>query len=231
MYTRYTWSPPARASVAVEASDERFPVRRIFCVGRNYADHVREMGGDPKSDPPVFFTKAADSIVASGSTIVYPPRTADLHHEVELVVALRSGGSDIAAEHAAAHVFGYAVGNDLTRRDLQSQLRGKGLPWDMAKAFDAAAQIGAILPADKFDPLSAQAIWLEVNGERRQHSQLSQMIWSVSEIIASLSSFVTLAAGDLIYTGTPEGVGPLVRGDAVRAGIDGLPPLEFRIAS
>ena len=231
MYTRYTWSPPARASVAVEGVDDRFPVRRIFCVGRNYADHVREMGGDPKSDPPVFFTKPADAIVASGSTIAYAPHTSNLHHEVELVVALKSGGSDIAQEHALSHVFGYAVGNDLTRRDLQHQLREKGLPWDMAKAFDAAAQISAILPAERFGAVDSQAIWLEVNGQKRQQSQLSQMIWSVPEIIQILSSYVTLAAGDLIYTGTPDGVGPLERGDAVRAGIDGLPPLEFRIAS
>lgn len=230
MYTRYTWSPPARASVAVEGVDDRFPVRRIFCVGRNYADHVREMGGDPKIDPPVFFTKPADSIVASGSTIAYAPQTSNLHHEVELVVALKSGGSDIAQEHALSHVFGYAVGNDLTRRDLQHQLREKGLPWDMAKAFDAAAQIGTIQQAERFGPVEAQAIWLEVNGEKRQHSQLSRMIWSVPEIIAILSTYVQLAAGDLIYTGTPDGVGPLEKGDAVRAGIDGLQPLEFRIA-
>ena len=231
MYTRYTWTPSARASVAVEGSEDRFPVRRIFCVGRNYADHVREMGGDPKSDPPVFFTKPADAIVPSGATIAYAPRTTNLHHEVELVVALKSGGGDIAQEHALAHVFGYAVGNDLTRRDLQHELRGKGLPWDMSKAFDESAQIGAIMPADRFGAIAGQSIWMEVNGQKRQHSQLSQMIWSVPEIIAILSSYMQLAAGDLIYTGTPDGVGPLQRGDAVRAGIEGLPPLEFRIAS
>jgi fumarylpyruvate hydrolase len=230
MYTRYTWSPPARASVAVEGAEDRFPVRRIYCVGRNYANHVREMGGDPKSDPPVFFTKPADSIIASGSSIAYAPQTSNLHHEVELVVALKSGGSDIAPEHALSHVFGYAVGNDLTRRDLQHQLREKGLPWDMSKAFDAAAQISAIQPAERFGAVAEQVIWLEVNGEKRQHSQLSQMIWSVPEIIAILSTYVQLAPGDLIYTGTPDGVGPLVRGDAVRAGIEGLPVLEFRIA-
>jgi fumarylpyruvate hydrolase len=229
VYTRYTWSPPARASVAVTGSEDRFPVRRIFCVGRNYADHVREMGGDPKSDPPVFFTKPADAIVSSGSTIAYPPRTANLHHEVELVVALKSGGSDIAAEQALAHVFGYAVGNDLTRRDLQHALRDRGLPWDMSKAFDASAQIGAITPADRFGVPAAQGIWLTVNGQQRQRAALSSLIWSVPEIIATLSGFVRLEAGDLIYTGTPDGVGPLVRGDEVRAGIDGLETLEFRI--
>jgi fumarylpyruvate hydrolase len=230
MYTRYTWSPPARTSVAVEGSDDRFPVRRIFCVGRNYADHVREMGGDPKLDPPVFFTKPADTLVPSGSGIAYAPRTSNLHHEVELVVALKSGGSAIAQQNALSHVFGYAVGNDLTRRDLQNQLREKGLPWDMSKAFDESAQISAICPAERF-VVDGQVIWLEVNGQKRQSSRLAQMIWSVPEIVGILSTYVTLAAGDLIYTGTPDGVGPLERGDAVRAGIDGLPPLEFRIAS
>jgi len=231
MYTRYTWSPPARTSVAVSGSDDRFPVRRIFCVGRNYADHVREMGGDPKSDPPVYFTKPADAIVASGATITYPLRTANLHHEVELVVALRSGGSNIAADNALAQVFGYAVGNDLTRRDLQNDLRSKSLPWALSKAFDDSAQIGAISPADSFGAPAAQSIWLQVNGQDRQRAQLSQMIWSVPEIIAGLSSYIELRAGDLIYTGTPDGVGALEPGDHVRAGIDGLEELEFRIAA
>ena len=230
MYTRYTWSPPARASVAISGSEERFPVRRIFCIGRNYADHVREMGGDPKSDPPIYFTKPADAVVASGSNVPYPPRSANVHHEVELVVALKSGGSDIPEDQALSHVFGYAVGNDLTRRDLQNDSRAKGLPWDMSKGFDASAQVGAISPADRFGAPAAQSIWLQVNGEPRQRSQLSQMIWSVPEIISGLSSYVTLQPGDLIFTGTPDGVGALERGDAVRAGIDGLDELEFRIA-
>lgn len=217
--------------MAVAGSDDRFPVRRIFCVGRNYADHVREMGGDPKSDPPVYFTKPADAIVASGSAIAYPSRTANLHHEVELVVALKSGGSDIAAGQALEQVFGYAVGNDLTRRDLQHELRDKSLPWDMSKAFDSSAQIGVICPAERFGLPAEQAIWLQVNGQERQRAQLSQMIWSVPEIIARLSAYVALQAGDLIYTGTPDGVGPLEKGDEVRAGIEGLETLEFRIAS
>jgi fumarylpyruvate hydrolase len=188
------------------------------------------MGGDPKSDPPIFFTKPADAIVASGSVVPYPPQTADLHFEAELVVALKGGGSGIAQEQALSHVFGYAVGNDLTRRDLQHAARGKGLPWDMSKGFDASAQIGAITSADRFGEPGAQSIWLTVNGEQRQRSQLSQMIWSVPEIIALLSEYVSLQPGDLIYTGTPDGVGPLQRGDQVRAGIDGLEELEFRIA-
>jgi fumarylpyruvate hydrolase len=230
VYTRYVWSPAPRPSVAVAGSEERFAVRRIFCVGRNYADHVREMGGDPKSDPPVFFTKPADAVVRSGDAVPYPPRTANLHHEVELVVALKSGGAGLAAEQALSHVYGYAVGNDLTRRDLQNALRDKGLPWDMSKAFDASAQIGAITPAERFGAPGTQSIWLQVNGQPRQRSQLSQMIWPVPEIIAILSTYVTLQAGDLIYTGTPDGVGPVQRGDQVRAGVDGLEELEFRIA-
>jgi fumarylpyruvate hydrolase len=228
VYTRYVWTPAPRPSVAVAGTEDRFAVRRIFCVGRNYADHVREMGGDPKSDPPVFFTKPADAVVASGSSVPYPPRTSNLHHEVELVVALKTGGAGIEAEQALSHVYGYAVGNDLTRRDLQNALRDKGLPWDMSKAFDASAQIGAITPVERFAP-GTQSIWLQVNGQQRQRSQLSQMIWSVPEIIAMLSSYVVLRAGDLIYTGTPDGVGPLQRGDQVRAGVDGLEELEFRI--
>jgi fumarylpyruvate hydrolase len=230
VYTRYVWTPAARPSVAVAGTEDRFAVRRIFCVGLNYAEHVREMGGDPKQDPPIFFTKPADAIVASGSTVPYPPQTNDLHHEVELVVALKGGGSGIAPEQALSHVYGYAVGNDLTRRDLQHILRDKGLPWDMSKAFDASAQIGAITPADRFGTPGSQWIWLQVNGQQRQRSQLSQMIWSVPEIISLLSGYVALQAGDLIYTGTPDGVSALQRGDQVRAGIDGLEELEFRIA-
>jgi len=230
VYTRYVWTPAPRPSVAVAGTEDRFAVRRIFCVGRNYAEHVREMGGDPKSDPPIFFTKPADAIVASGNTVPYPPHTSDLHYEAELVVALKGGGSDIPQQQALSHVFGYAVGNDLTRRDLQHSARDQGLPWDMSKGFDASAQIGAITPVERFGPPAAQSIWLTVNGQQRQRSVLSQMIWSVPEIIELLSGFVALQAGDLIYTGTPDGVGPLQRGDQVRAGIDGLDELEFRIA-
>lgn len=229
-YTSYAFAPPARVSVAISGSADRFPVRRIFCVGRNYAAHVQEMGGDPKSNPPIFFTKPADAIVPSGSTIAYATQTADLHHEVELVVALHGGGAGIAPDAAPAHVYGYAVGNDLTRRDLQREASSRGQPWDMSKGFDDAAQIGAITPVEKFGVPGAQHIWLKVNGEPRQQAVLSQMIWSVPEIIATLSTYVALQPGDLIYTGTPEGVGPLQRGDQVEAGIDGLDALEFRIA-
>ncbi|MEO6078323.1 MAG: fumarylacetoacetate hydrolase family protein [Steroidobacteraceae bacterium] len=231
MYTGYVFSPPASVSAAVRGSDERFPVRRIFCVGRNYADHVREMGGDPRSEPPIFFSKPADALVPSGTIVPYPPGTQELHHEVELVVALHRGGARIAATNALTHVYGYAVGNDLTRRDLQSQARSRGLPWDMAKGFDASAQIAQIHPVERFGHPAKNAIWLKVNGEQRQHSTLDQMIWSVAEIISGLSALVELRPGDLIYTGTPEGVGALVPGDVVTAGIEGLDELEFRIAA
>jgi fumarylpyruvate hydrolase len=229
MYTSYVFAPPARVAVPVSGSNDRFAVRRIFCVGRNYADHVREMGGDPAREAPIFFTKPSDAIVPGQSVVPYPPQTQNLHHEVELVVALHRGGVAIPAEHALQHVFGYAVGNDLTRRDLQHEYRDKGLPWDMSKAFDSSAQLGALCLAEKFGALGEQSIWLKVNGEGRQKSDLSKMIWQVPEIIATLSTFVALQPGDLIYTGTPDGVGPLQRGDTVVAGIDGVEQLEFRI--
>jgi fumarylpyruvate hydrolase len=229
MDTGYVFTPPARVWAAVSGGEDRFPVRRIFCVGRNYADHVREMGGDPRSEPPIFFTKPADALVPSGTSVPYPPGTQNLHHEVELVVALHSGGARIAATSALAHVYGYAVGNDLTRRDLQSQARSRGQPWDMAKGFDASAQISLITPVARFGHPSSNAIWLKVNGVQRQHSTLDQMIWSVPEIISGLSALVELQPGDLIYTGTPDGVGALVPGDVVTAGIAGLDDLEFRI--
>jgi fumarylpyruvate hydrolase len=231
METRYVFAPPARVTAAVSGETGRFPVRRIFCVGRNYAEHVREMGGDPRSEPPIFFTKPADALVFSGTDVPYPPATQNLHYEVELVVALHRGGSDIPPASALTHVYGYAVGNDLTRRDLQAQARSRGQPWDMAKGFDASAQISEIHPVERFGHPAGNAIWLKVNGVERQHATLDQMIWSVPEIISGLSALVALQAGDLIYTGTPEGVGPLVPGDVVTAGIDGLDTLEFRITA
>lgn len=231
MNTGYVFAPPVRVTTAVRDSEDRFPVRRIFCVGRNYADHVREMGGDPRSEPPIFFTKPADALVQGGSSVPYPPGTHNLHHEVELVVALHRGGTRIDAAGALAHVYGYAVGNDLTRRDLQSHARSRGQPWDMAKGFDASAQISRIHPVERFGHPSSNAIWLKVNGTQRQYSTLDQMIWSVPEIISGLSALVELQPGDLIYTGTPDGVGPLVPGDVVTAGIEGLDELEFRIAA
>ncbi|MEO6185527.1 MAG: fumarylacetoacetate hydrolase family protein [Steroidobacteraceae bacterium] len=231
MSTGYVFAPPARVSAAVRDTADRFPVRRIFCVGRNYAAHVREMGGDPRSEPPIFFTKPADALVAGGTAVPYPPGTRDLHYEVELVVALHSGGKRIPASTALTHVYGYAVGNDLTRRDLQAQARSRGQPWDMAKGFDASAQMALINPVERFGHPSGNAIWLRVNGEQRQQSTLDQMIWSVPEIISGLSALVELQPGDLIYTGTPDGVGALLPGDLVTAGIEGLDQLEFRIVA
>jgi fumarylpyruvate hydrolase len=227
----YVFTPPARVTAAVKDCEDCFPVRRIFCVGRNYADHVREMGGDPRNAPPIFFSKPADALVQSGSTVPYPPGTQNLHHEVELVVALHRGGTRIPASDALSHVYGYAVGNDLTRRDMQAQARSLGQPWDMSKGFDASAQISRLHPVGRFGHPSSNAIWLKVNGEQRQHSTLDQMIWSVPEIISTLSELVALQPGDLIYTGTPDGVGALVPGDLVTAGIEGLDDLEFRIAA
>jgi len=220
---------PATPAVTVVGSDARFPVRRIFCVGRNYPEHVREMGGDPTREPPIFFTKPADAIVAPGTDVPYPPRTANLHHEIELVVAIGRGGAGIAVELALGHVFGYAVGNDLTRRDLQAQAKKAGAPWDMAKGFDASAPVSAIRRAADIGHVGRGRIWLAVNGGLRQQADVGDMIWSVPEIIAELSSYCHLAPGDLIFTGTPSGVGPLVAGDVVTGGIDGVGTLEHRV--
>lgn len=218
-------------SVGVRGSDWRWPVRRIFCVGRNYADHVREMGGDPTREPPIFFSKPADAAVEPAQAIPYPPRTGDLHHEVELVVALGAGGANISPEDAPGCVYGYAVGNDLTRRDLQSVARKAGAPWDMAKGFDCSAPLGEIHPASEVGHPARGRIWLAVNGVLRQESDLGSMIWSVPEIIAELSTYVALRPGDLIFTGTPEGVGPLRVGDRVTAGIDGLGSLDHLVVA
>lgn len=217
----YVFPPAPTPSLAVEGRAELFPVRRIFCVGRNYAEHIREMGGDPRSEPPVFFSKPGDALVQSGTGIAFPPATADLHHEAELVVALSRGGAEIQADEALGHVFGYAAGNDLTRRDLQKEAKDHGRPWDMAKGFDNSAVIGAIRPG--FEP-PAGAIRCNVGGSLRQDGQLSDMIWTIPEILAALSRLVTLAPGDLIMTGTPPGVSALRRGDHCVIEIDGLAP-------
>lgn len=222
--------PPLTASVAVVGEMRRFPVRRIFCVGQNYAAHAREMGGDPTREAPCFFAKPADAVVASGATIPYPPRTSDLHHEIELVVALGRGGADIAKEAALDHVFGYAAGVDLTRRDLQSEARKVGRPWDLSKGFDHSAPLGAIAPAATIGHPRAGRIRLAVNGATRQDADLSEMIWSVAEIVAILSQYVRLEAGDLVFTGTPAGVGPLVPGDRLRGEIEGVGAVEIAIA-
>lgn len=207
----------------------RFPVGRIFCVGRNYAEHAKEMG-DAVPEPPFFFIKPASCLPATPGRLPYPPLTGDLHHEVELVVALGLGGADIAADDAARHIFGYAVGLDMTRRDLQGIAKDKRRPWDMGKSFDGAAPVGPILPAADAQGLDDAAIALTVDGAMRQEGRLSDMIWPVAEIVAALSRYLRLMPGDLIFTGTPAGVGPVVRGERLEARIDGLPPLDVEIA-
>jgi fumarylpyruvate hydrolase len=221
-------SPPA-PSVPVQGGGA-FPVRRIFCVGRNYAAHVREMGGDPRAEPPIFFTKPADAVVTAGAPMPYPPATANLHHEMELVVAIGTGGTDIAETDALAHVWGYAAGLDMTRRDLQAEAVRAGRPWDMAKGFDASAPIGEIAPVSRIGHPQAGQIRLTVNGEVRQNADLADMIWNVPAIVAALSRLVRLAPGDLIFTGTPDGVGAVVAGDVLEGEIAGIGHVKTRIA-
>lgn len=220
--TDYVIVPPAVACVAVAGSAARFPIRRVFCVGRNYAAHAREMGNDPDREPPFFFTKPADAVVPASGTVPYPPATRELHHEVELVVALGGGGANIAPGQALALVWGYGVGLDLTRRDLQAVAKEMGRPWDMAKGFDASAPCSPLVPVSTLGHPDARQIWLDVNGQRRQEGNLNEMIWSIPDIIAALSRLVALAPGDLIYTGTPAGVGQLQPGDVVSGGVDGV---------
>lgn len=226
----YVFDP--RPPVAVPTTDGHlYPVRRIFLIGKNYADHVREMGDDPAKTPPVFFTKPADAVIApteEAPDVPFAPATDDLHYEGELVLALKEGGRNIPAEDAEAKIYGAALGCDLTRRDLQKAARDKGGPWDMAKGFDHSAVIGPILPGAHLN--DAIRLALSVNGDERQGAALRSMIWSPAAIIAKLSTLVELQAGDLVYTGTPEGVGPLQRGDQVTVTADGLPPLHFTMA-
>ena len=224
----FVFPPPVLPAVAVVGRSERFPVHRIYCVGRNYAAHAREMGKDPDREPPFFFTKPADAVVPSGATLPFPTRTTDLHHEIELVVAIGKGGSNIAVANALEHVFGYAVGIDLTRRDLQAAAKDKGRPWDIAKSFDRSAPVAAITPKSGAE-LDNGKIWLKVNGTPRQQGMLADMIWSVPEIIAELSTLFELAPGDLIFTGTPAGVATLQPGDHVEGGVDGLETLTVTI--
>ncbi len=225
----YVFEPPRQASVCVFASTDRFPVRRIFCIGRNYAAHAREMGKDPDREPPFFFTKPADAVVDSGTTVPYPPETANLHYEIELVVAIGKAGRDIAQGDAFNHVWGAGVGIDLTRRDLQTQAKEMGRPWDWGKAFDRSAPVAPLKPIGKVASLENGRIWLKVNGELRQDADIADLIWPVDEHIAILSRSMALAPGDLIMTGTPAGVGPVVSGDVIRGGIEGLPEIELSI--
>jgi len=225
----YIFPPPPRPAVKIEGDNRLFAVRRIFCVGRNYADHAREMGHDPDRELPFFFCKPADALVAEGSTIAYPPQTKDLQHEVELVVAIGQGGADIARENALSHVFGYGVGIDFTRRDLQQEAKDKKRPWDWGKGFDNSAPCSAIRKAAGH-PASGR-ITLMVNGQIRQEGDLAQMIWPVADVIAFISASMRLCAGDLIYTGTPAGVGPVSRGDVLSAEVAGVGNLTITIAT
>lgn len=230
----FVFPPPSVVSLPVVGTEAHFPVRRIFCVGRNYADHAREMGALAQAEgrePPFFFTKPGDALVGGEGEVVvtYPPLTKNLHHEVELVVALGAGGANVTVDAAKGLVFGYAVGLDLTRRDIQALAKEKGHPWDMGKGFDQSAVAGAIAPVAACSGLDDARIWLKVNGQLRQDGKLSQMAWKVADIIAELSTLVRLEAGDLIYTGTPAGVGPLVPGDVLEVGVDGVGKLHARI--
>ncbi len=224
----YVFPPAAQVALPIADSDQRFPVRRVYCVGRNYDAHVREMGGEVGRDPPFFFQKNPDDLVIDGA-FPYPPMTEDVHHEVELVALLSEGGSDIAVDKALDHVFGYAVGVDFTRRDLQAEAKKLARPWVTAKAFAASGPIGPVHPAATVGHPASGAITLSVDGAERQSGDLADMIWSVPEIIAALSTFFELKPGDVIFTGTPSGVGPVVRGDRINARIDGLGDLAVNV--
>lgn len=225
----FVFAPPQTPGVAIEGSTQLFPVHRIYCVGKNYADHVREMGGDPAQGSPTFFSKPADTVVPSGSKIAYPLLTKNLHYEAELVVCIGKEGVKIPLKDAADYIFGYAVGIDLTRRDMQEDSKKGGLPWDTSKGFDESAPIGEIKTGSALSETSR--LQLKVNGTIRQDATLNQMIWSVPEIVSTLSEYFVLKPGDLIYTGTPAGVGPIVAGDKVSVTIEGLPSLDIEITS
>jgi len=229
---RYVFPPAPVVSVPVVGAQEQFPVHRIYCVGRNYEEHAKEMGFTGR-EPPFFFMKPADAIVPVNAgdigMLPYPSLTANLHHETELVVAIGKGGKNIAAADALQHVFGYAIGLDMTRRDLQNDMKKQGRPWEIGKAFEHSAPIGPITPAANAGHVEKAAIWLQVNGADRQRSTVAQLIWSVAETIAHLSAAWELQPGDLIYTGTPEGVAAVVRGDVLEAGVDGLGTLRLSV--
>ena len=226
---QYVIEPPPAPALPVEGQTAKFPVGRIFCVGRNYAEHAREMGHDPTREPPFFFMKPGSAILADGADFPYPSQTCDVHHEMELVVAIGKGGSNVASEVALDHVYGYAVGLDMTRRDLQSEAKKQGRPWDTGKAFDHSAPCSAVVPAAKIGHPSKGAVRLEVNGELRQSGDLADLIWNIPEMIAFLSTLFRLAPGDLIFTGTPAGVGPVNRGDTLEGSVEGVGSIRLRV--
>jgi len=229
----YVFTPPAITALPIRGSDELFPVRRVYCIGRNYAEHAIEMGHDPNKEPPFFFQKNPDNLVPgggkNGGRFPYPSATSDVHHEIELIVALKKGGENIPVANALDHVFGYAVGLDMTRRDLQGEAKKMGRPWEVGKAFEASAPCGEIVPAEKIGHPNAGAIWLKVNGETRQQGDLNQMIWKVPEAISYLSGLFRLAAGDLIMTGTPAGVGAVKQGDELLGHVDQIGDIKVRV--
>ncbi|GAB2535538.1 fumarylacetoacetate hydrolase family protein [Rhodanobacter koreensis] len=225
----YTIAPPVLPSLPVNGSDQRFPIRRVFCIGRNYAEHAREMGASVDKSTPMFFCKPADAVVSDGADVPYPSATSDLHHEVEMVVALGQGGRDISPDQAAALVWGYGVGLDLTRRDLQALAKAKGHPWDVAKGFDHSAPVSALRPATEVMLDAGSVLRLSVNGELRQQTTLGEMVHGVPQIIAALSTLFELKAGDLIFTGTPAGVAALQRGDRFHAELVGVAELDGRV--
>jgi fumarylpyruvate hydrolase len=231
MDTRYTHPPVAWPVAEVDGETRVYPVRRIFCVGRNYADHAREMGRDPDREPPFFFMKSPDAFIPSGRPVRYPPETADFHYEMELVVALGGACHRATPGDAERAIFGFAAGLDMTRRDLQLEARAQGRPWDVGKSFEDSAVLAPIRPLTTTGLMRRGAITLQVNGDLRQSADLADLIWPVVDIVAILSRFYRLAAGDLIYTGTPAGVGPVFPGDELRGEIEGLPPVVTRIAS
>jgi len=229
----YVITPPTPAVVPVAGQDAGFPVRRVYCIGRNYAAHAREMGGSPDREPPFFFCKPADAVypVAGPEPAEwpYPSMTSDLHHEIELVAAIGRGGRDIVVEAALDHVWGYGVGLDMTRRDLQAQMKSQGRSWEIGKAFDHAAPMSALHPVSEVGHPAAGVIWLDVNGERRQSGDLADMIWSVAEAVAELSRYFLFAPGDLLMTGTPSGVGAVKRGDVLSGGVEGVDLLSITV--
>jgi len=216
-------------SIPIQCEEARYPVRRIYCVGRNYAAHAREMEGNPEREPPFFFAKPADAVVANNSDVPYPPRTENLHYEIELVVAIGKSGKNIAPQDAQDYIYGYALGNDLTRRDLQAEARDSGRPWTTAKGFDHSAPISDIRPVTQCGYIQEGDIWLKVNGKVQQRADIRDMIWTVPEVIMHLSTLFELFPGDLIFTGTPAGVGPLQRGDEIEGFLDGVGTLRHRI--
>jgi fumarylpyruvate hydrolase len=227
---KHVFPPAETPSVPVRGSDQLFPVRRVYCVGRNYAAHAIEMGHDPNKEPPFFFQKNPDNIVPGGGTFPYPSGTSDVHHEIELVVYLSKGGEDIPVGEALDHVFGYGVGLDMTRRDLQGEAKKLGRPWEVGKAFEHSAPCGDVVPAAEIGHPESGAIWLKVNGKTAQEGDLNQLIWKVPETIAYLSRLFRLAAGDVIMTGTPSGVGPVKRGDVLEGHIDGVGDIKVMVA-